>query len=228
MTRSILMSVLLCTAMLAAGCNRDAGAVAERPAGEAAEKAGGIAEKISENVYRNRTFGLTVTAPDGWFVMDNDQTERVMEVGVDVATAGNEKLKAVAEASKQATSNIFMMFRHPPGTPVEFNPSVLSVAESLAMAPGVQTGKDYFFHARRLLEQSSMAPEVIGEYSTKTIDGQVFDTMDIRLDTNGVVISQRFFAARHDNHIIMIVQSYQDEAQEKETAAVLDSIQLDW
>jgi len=134
----------------------------------------------------------------------------------------------MAEASKQTTSSIFMMFKDPPGTPVEFNPSVIGVAESVLMSPGVKSGKDYFFHARKVMEQSSIAPEIIGDYSTRKIGGQMFDRMETRLDANGITVNQRLYAAKHDNHIILIVQSYKDETQEKETAAVLDSIRLDW
>lgn len=215
MCRSVLMCVTVCAAMLATGCNRDAGD-------------SGVAEKISENTYRNAAFGLTVTAPDGWFVMDNQQTERMMEVGTDVATAGNDRLKAVAEASKQATSNIFAFFKHPVGAPVEFNPSVMGVAENLMMAPGIKTGRDYFFHARKLMEQSSIPLEIVGDYTTTKIGGQAFDRMDVRLDANGVAVSQSYYAARHDNFVVVIIQSYQNEAERKETLAVLDTVRLDW
>ena len=215
MIKSILTCAALCAAMLATGCNRDAGA-------------SGVAEKVSENTYRNAAFGLTVTAPDTWFVMDNQQTEKLMEAGTDMATAGNDKLKAIADASKQATSNIFTFFKHPVGTPVEFNPSVIGVAENLMMAPGVKTGRDYFFHARKLMEQSSVPIEILGDYTTTKIGGQAFDRMDVRMNANGVSVNQSYYAARHDNFVVVIIQSYQNDAERKETMSVIETIRLDW
>jgi hypothetical protein len=222
MFKSILTCTVLCAAMLAAGCNRDA------TAGGVEEAAGGLAEKVSENAYRNAAFGLTVTAPDSWSVMDNQQTKRLMDVGTDVATAGNDRLKAVAEASKQGTTNIFTFFKHPLGTPVEFNPSVMGVAENLMLAPGVKTGRDYFFHARKLMEQSSMPVEFVGDYTTAKIGGQAFDRMNVRMDVNGVSVNQSYYAARHDNFVVVIIQSYQTDAEREETMAVVDTIKLDW
>lgn len=213
---SILKCVVVCAAVFAAA------SCGPQP------KGGGVAEKISENTYRNEPFGLTVTAPDGWFVMDNAQTKKLMDMGADIAAPDDQRLKAGVRASMQNSSNLFTFFEHAPGAPVEFNASVIGMTENLAMAPGVKTGKDYFFHVKRMLEQSNVATEFVGDYKTRKIGGQNFDQMDVRMTTNGVTVSQSYYAAKHGEYAVGFVQSYINDEQRKATDVVIDSVKLDW
>jgi hypothetical protein len=185
-------------------------------------------EKVSENTYRNHAFGVIVTAPDGWFVMDNAQTRKMMDAGLDVAVGDNERLKAAAHASAQQSGNLFAFFEYAPGTPVEFNPSVVGVTENLSTAPGVKTGRDYFFHVRKIMEQSTIKPEFMGDYQSRKIDGRDFDVMRLQMVVNGATVKQNYYAARHGDYAISFIQSYNSDEQLQATDAVIDSIRLDW
>jgi hypothetical protein len=212
-----------CVALLAvAGC--DVGGIVK---GSGKGSAEGV-KAAGKNDYFNKAFGLTVTAPEGWFVADNDQTKKLMDSGVDLAAVGNDKLKAIAQASQGNALNIFAFFAHPPGAPVPTNPSVLGVAEDVSAAPGVTNGKDYFFHVRAMMAQSTMAPTFEDGYKTRTIGGQAFDEMDGHMDLNGISVKQSYFAAKHGNNVVSIVQSWVSDDEHKATNTVIDSIKLDW
>lgn len=225
MLQSTLRCITTCVAVVvAASC----GPVSSGTVVEPASGGGDLAQKVSENTYVNKTFGLTATAPDGWFVADNALNEKLMDVGLDIATAGNDQMKAIADVARKSSSNIFTFSKNPPGAPVEFNPVVMAFAENVSSAPGIRTGKDYFFHVKRALEQSAIDTEVVDGFRTRKIGGQDFDQMDMRMTMNGIAIEQSLYAARHGDHVVSITQAYHNDADRSETAAVIDSIKLDW
>jgi hypothetical protein len=210
--------------MLATGCSRDAGAsgVAEKPTDA-------LAQKLDENTYVNAQFALTVTAPEGWFVADSELTQGVMDAGKDLMTADTDaRTKAMIEASLKRSRNIFAFMQHPPGAPVDSNASIMAVAENASFTPGIKTGRDYFFHMKKLMEQTSAAAEVVGEYKSRKIGGQSFDRMDLKMTVMGQPVLQRVYAARHDEWVVILIQAYQTDEQLAELDKVLDSVKLDW
>jgi hypothetical protein len=216
MLRSAVKLALVCVALLAAAsCDRGEGSA-------------GLAKPAGESADHSDTFGLIVSPPPGWYVMNYDQTKKMMDVGVDIVTAGNDQMKALAEPAKKSISNIFAFFKSPPGAPVEFNPAVMAVAENVSLAPGIRTGRDYFFHAKRTLEQSAINTEIVNDSTMRKIGGQEFDQMDIWMTMNGVTLEQSLYAARHGDDIILITQLYHNDAEREETSAIIDSIKLDW
>jgi hypothetical protein len=224
MIKTILTCAALCAAMLSAGCNRDANA---GNGVEAATK--GVAQNVNENTYFNEEFKLTVTAPDGWFVADNEFTKHVMDAGTEVISSDQDaRTKAMIDASVKRARNLFAFMEHPPGAPVDFNPSVMGVAENVGFMPGIKTGQDYFFHMRKLLEQTNAPSEVVGDYRTRKIGGQMFDRMDMKMTAMGQVVLQRVYAARHNEWVVVIVQSYGAEEDVAALDKVLDSMKLDW
>lgn len=224
MVKSILTCAVLCAAMLATGCNRDASAD-----GGVEKVTGSVAEKVSENTYANKQFGLTVTAPDGWFVADSELTEKVMDAGKEIITSDQDaRTKAMMDASLKRARTLFAFLEHPPGAPVDSNASIMGVAENVSFTPGIKTGQDYFFHMRRLLKQTNAPSEVIGDYKTRKIGGQMFDRMDMKQTVMGQELLQRVYAARHDDWIVVIVQSYRTDEQVAALDNVLDGMKLDW
>lgn len=217
----------------ASGCGpnvtREAGA---EPAAEANAKAGvnvAASEAAGPNTYKVASVGLTVTAPDGWYVADSAVMKKLMDAGTDVMTADMDPMmKAAAGASVQRTATLFTFSRTPPGAPVESGAMVMGITEDISMLPGIKRGSDYFFHARRLMAQTSMQSEIGEEYGERKIGGQDFDRMDVKAFMPNGVVYQRMFATRHDDVIFVIVQAYSNEADLPELDAVLDSVKLDW
>ena len=224
MMKSILTCVALSAAMFATGCSRDANA-----GGGVEEAAKGVAGKVDENTYVNKEFGLAVTAPDGWFVADTQLAEQVMNAGVDILTADQDaRTKAMMDASLKRSRSLFTFVEHPPGTPVESNPSIMGAAENVGILPGIRTGQDYFFHMRKLLEQTSAGAEVVGDYKTRKIGGQMFDRMDMKQTVMDQTVLQRVYAAKHEDWIVILIQAYQTDEQLAELDKVVESIKLDW
>ena len=83
---------------------------------------------ITDSIYQNRYFGFTLVLPDGWFVQNRAGLEEIQELGKDVLSGDDENLKSFFEAGEQNSVNLLGIHQHPPGAPVEFNPTLLCVS----------------------------------------------------------------------------------------------------
>ncbi|MEO1241663.1 MAG: hypothetical protein AAFX54_07110 [Pseudomonadota bacterium] len=194
----------------------------------ATEKAEAYASSTDENTLNSTRFGISVRHPDGWYSLDYDQLNGLLEIGADVATKGNDDLDKVIEATKKNNYNIFAIMQHEPGTPVEENPNVIGLAENVSLAPGIKRGSDYFFHARKLMEQANPNSIFAEAYETRIIDGVEFDQMDVTVEMAGVVTAQSYYAARNNDFVILIIQSYVSNEGKTATDEVIDTITLNW
>ncbi len=188
-----------------------------------------VAVSQGGNVYRSEGVGLTVTAPEGWYVADEALMGKVMGVGLDIVTSDMERgTKAAMKAGVQRVGTVFFFLERAPGTPGDPPGSVMSVAEDVSMLPGIKRGTDYFFNMRRTLEQTQIQTEISDTYEQRMIGGQLFDRMDVTMHMSGMTIMQRHFAVRHGDRMVLFAESYQTPEQLAALDAVLDSIMLDW
>lgn len=215
----------VCAAVLMAACSPGEAPEAAGDAGFSGEE---FAASQGENTYYSAAFGVTVTAPEGWYVGDSEFSQGVSDLGEDMIAEGMSGLeKRAFEASVDRSANIFTFMKHEPGAFVETNPSVMAVAENVSLQPGIKNGRDYFRHMLRLLDQSGLEYEQIGDYSVRMIDGHEFDQLDIQLDVGVAVAKQTYLGARHGDNVVAFIQTH-DEASNVEVEAVIDSIRLDW
>lgn len=184
------------------------------------------AERTVKAVKPN--LGMTVTKPDSWYQMSDQDAGKLMDRGVDLAVGDDKVLARAMDAARERSLAIFAVFEHPPGAPVAFNPSVLANAENIAELPGIQRGADYFFHVRRTLSASGLTYDIVSEPAPYMIDGQSFDRAELRMTINGITVEQAIYLARHDDYMISIVQSWSGDEQRATTQAVLDGVKLDW
>jgi hypothetical protein len=206
--------------VLLASCGKDE--AAPPPASDAsAVETGAQSEAAALPVVR-------AEAPPGWYVAESALVDAMMERGGEMMAGDNAALKAISDAAKSSTVPIFTYFKHPPGTPDVSNPGVVALAENVAIAPGVRSGRDYLKSARSLLTQGTIEVAVLDETGGRTIGGQDFDSMTIEMSMPGMAVTQIYHAKRRDDFVIVFIQSYVTEAEKLETDAVLDAVELDW
>lgn len=185
-------------------------------------------EQVSENEFRNEYFNFTITKPDTWFALDHSASKEILALGSDIVSAGNDELEAILEATEKNNFPLFSIFKYEPGTPVELNPSVMGLAENIRFAPGIKSGKDYFFHARNLNAQTN-GQIVFGEgYTERTIGGVVFDRMDATFSIAGTEGVQSYYAKRYENFMVLIVTTDGTGSDVLETDHVLNQMVFDW
>ena len=203
---------------------------AARPARPAEKPDQPLLENTGENTYRVAALGITVDAPAGWYVADSELMGKLMDEGVEISGANlNAGEKAAVDSAMARTVTLFSFLEVPPGSPREYIPAAMGIAEDISMLPGVTRGKDYFFHARKTMEMSAIPIVTSDVFAERMIDGRSFDRMDAQVTApGGLDILQRYYAARRGNNMIIFVQSYRTDEELAQLDAVLDGIKLDW
>lgn len=221
------LAAMLVLAGALAACGPDGTSPAETA--KAGSEKPGAATAIGKDTYQNKMLGLTITAPEGWYVAPSDMMEKMMAAGTDLTTSNMDAVtKAAVQGSVQRTASIFTFAAHEPGSTVDYTAAIMGVTEDISIMPGIKRGSDYFFHARKMMEQSAVPTQIAPDYSTRRIGGQEFDRMDVEMGDPGMTVTQRYFAARHGDLIFAIIQSYRTPEELAVLDKVLDSIKLDW
>ncbi len=214
-------ATLIVLALLAVGCS--AGDNEKSPSSKST-----VTTEVGANTFRNDYFGLTVTKPGDWFAASSEVIDQVMGLGSEIASSGNDDLKKVLDASLKRNHSIFMFSKYELGSPVPLNPNIIGIAENVSILPGVKTGEDYFFHVKKMMGQTGLNIEFADGYKQRDIGGVTFDSMDLTMTMNGVTIKETYYAARHDDFMIAIIDIYGADEFKDATSKIIDSIKLDW
>lgn len=233
MKLSIAMPAIIAVALgVLSACGPDGGAPVKSSAQAAAEvsaRVPGVATQTSANTYENTEIGLTITAPEGWYVADSASMRSVLKRGAEALTQNMSAAdRAGAEVSVNRTGTIFSFSSSPPGAPADSSAQLMGLTEDVRLTPGIKRGSDYLFHVRRSMMLSAMQPKIEDGYVTRKIDGQEFDQMSASADVGGRHVMQRYLAAPHAGMVFTIIQTYQDEKGLAELDKVLDGIKLAW
>jgi hypothetical protein len=179
---------------------------------------------LNNSVYRNDYFGFSVSLPADWNVQDQRAQQQLMKKGVQVVAGDDKNLKAVVKASELQTVNLFAVFRHPVGAPVDYNPGVIAVAERTRDLPGIKRGKDYFFHARKILEASKIQVSFPKEYYTERLANVEFDVMELEMTIGGKTVKQKYYTAIQKGYALSFIMSFVNDEDAASLQAILDTL----
>jgi len=208
-------------AIVAGLCVLTGGGCGKKPA---AQMDGG---RFEGPLYRNDYLGMTITIPSDWSIQDPQTTRQLARTGERMIAGNNENMRAALEAGESRTVNLFNVFKHAPGSPVPYNPNMYAVAENIAHAPGIKTGSDYLFHARRLLEAGQMRFSFPREVYTETLAGVEFHVMSVEMEVppTGKVM-QEYFATVRKGHVLVFILSFVTEEEKTELRNILGTMTL--
>lgn len=178
---------------------------------------------VEDGVYRNKYFGMAVAIPSGWSIQDRKSTDAIAEIGEKAIAGDDENMQAVLKAGDIRTLYLLTVFRHPLGTPVEFNPSIICVAERIRHMPGIKRGSDYLFHARKLLEAGQMKFTFPGEVYPETIGGVEFDVLEVHTSLPTGTVKQKYYATVIKGYALNLILSFGTEEEESALDAILGS-----
>ncbi len=174
-------------------------------------------------------FDMTLTKPAEWTLAEEKVAYELMGVGMDFVAGDDETLKREMSIAEKKNVVMFVISENPMGAAVEFNPSLMGLAENVTMSPGVVTGEDYFFHSKKLAARANVPIVYADTYTKRKIGGVEFSVMAAKVTAPGAEnVQQSYFAARHNDHIIIIIQSYATDAQRQALDEILNSMSLGW
>jgi len=205
------MLCLLATIAFSSGCGRKA--VDEIDFGT-----------VNNSIYQNAYFGLSVSFPPEWSVQDQETHKKLMELGAKIVASDDKNFNALVKASEMTTVNLFAVYKHPVGAPVQFNPSIMCLAERVHHLPGIKKGKDYLFHTKKMLESSQLQVSYPREMSSESLGGQQFDVMRIEISMSGIKIRQTQYAAIIKGYALLFIASFTNEEEESSLVEILKTV----
>lgn len=175
---------------------------------------------VEGSTYANRFFGFRLTFPASWTVQSRQAMNMMSATGKQMAASGDKGVEAAIDAASQNSFYLLSLSKHPLGSPVDFNPMFMSIAERVSHLPGVRRGSDYFFGVRRLYGMSQVQHQ-FGQTSTDNVGGVEFDVMPATITYGPVKVKQKFYAAVRDGFILGFILSYNSDAEGRELDAML-------
>lgn len=197
---------------------------------------GGCGKKVGEqmnagrfegSVYRNDYLGLVITLPADWHIQDPESVREGVRTGEKIIAGGNENMLAAMEANQSKTLNLVSAFKFPMGAPVAYNPQFNCVAENVSHLPGIQTGGDYLFHAKRNLESSQMRFSFPRDMYVETLAGVEFHVLTARLALLPTkIITNEYLATVRKGHTLLFILSYSTDEERTELRNILGTMTL--
>jgi hypothetical protein len=168
-----------------------------------------------------------MTIPAKWIVQTKEEMDYLAKTGAELVTGNDSKLKAVVKAAEINTANLLAAFQYERGASVEYNPSLMLVAENIMNIPGIKSGSDYLFQTRRLLEQSQFKHDYMDkEFQKELINGTEFYKMNAEINYMGLVIKQTYYSTIIDRFSFSAVISYVSEEQKLELLKSINSMKF--
>lgn len=182
--------------------------------------------KIKGNEYRQKYLDIQFFFDTTWAVQSKADIERISKIGESVITGDDDELKAIMKAADVQVANLFAAFKYELGTPVDYNPSIMLIAENVKQSPGVKKGADYLFHTKKMLSRTNLDYKFEEATYQKTIGGKSFDVTKAYLTTAGITLTQEYFAFIKRDFCILFILSYMNETEKEELHSFLDNTNL--
>lgn len=183
--------------------------------------------RIENSKYLNSYFDFEITIPANWINQNKEQMERIAKAGTDLVVGDNANLKAAVKAAEINSANLLVVYQYKRGAAVDFNPSFTLVAENIRDFPGIKTGSDYLFQARRLLEQSQVKYDYLDiEFLKEAIGGIEFYKMNAEIVYFGIGIKQIYYAAILKGFSLIVIVSFTNDEQKADLMAAISSMKF--
>ncbi len=181
---------------------------------------------IEGSIYKNKYFGFSLKIPEKWQVQDNETKKMIMERGKKLAAGNEGSLKELIDASELHTVNLLTMFQHPLGTPVDYNPAFVIVAERISHLPGITSGRDYFFHAKQLMERAQIKYTFAKDTYSESISRLSFHVMEVEMKTASLLVKQKYYVTIMKGYALLFITSYTTDEEWKRQDEVIKSIKF--
>jgi hypothetical protein len=182
---------------------------------------------IDNSVYHNNYFELNVPLPKDWSVQDQSEQRRMMKAGAKLVTGDDKNMQAMVKANELQSVNLFAIFEHPVGSPVPYNPSIISIAENVRSAPGIERGRDYHYQAKKVLQSGQLEVTFPKDIYTQQVGGVDFDVMETQITARGTVIKQKYYATIIKGYALCFVASFATEDEDTALQKILAGVTFD-
>ena len=129
----------------------------------------------------------------------------MLDTGKEAFTGDNSFLESAADQAMPRTYQLLTLFKHELDKSIVFNPSFILVAEGIAHAPMIKSGKQYLQSTVSLLKISPMNYSVVNDIHSYKIANKKFYRVDLELTDFYGTIKQSFIAAKFGDYALAII-----------------------
>ncbi len=181
---------------------------------------------IENGLYKNAYFDMEISFNPNWTVQNKEQINTLIEQHGTTASVENEDFKAIIKASQINTAYLLTVFKYDIGSSVAFNPSFMAIAENTKNFNAIHTGKDYLFHAKKLMQKTEMQYSFNSKIAERTISNAVFHVMETQLHFDGKTILQEYISTVSKGFSLSFVITYATEDEKEALYAIINSIKI--
>lgn len=149
-----------------------------------------------------------------------------MERGRTLAAGDDKNLNAMINASEQKSLTLLAMFKHPPGSPVDFNPSFMCIVERIQGLPGIKKGSDYLFHVRKGLALAKLQVTFEKDIYDAPISGLEFGILETKITVGKSTIRQKYGATILKGYALSFISSYGSDEDLRIQNEIIESIKF--
>lgn len=178
---------------------------------------------MENGIYTNDYFKFRFSYDESWNIQSQEQMAKTAQLGADMIT--NETTRNTVKATDVNTANLFSAFRHDlDAEPVEYNYSIVVVAENIKMFPEVKRGKDYLNEAKKLMSQTVIDYDFPDAYETMDVGGKSFDVMKVTGRYMGASFKQEYLTTIINGFSFSLILSYDTNTQRQELQNLIDGM----
>lgn len=181
---------------------------------------------VKDSTYTNSFFGIQLRIPEGWQVQDNEATRALLERGRTLAAGDDKNLNAILNASVQKSLTLLTVFKHPPGSPVDSNPSFMCIVERIQGLPGIKKGSDYLFHVRKGLSSAKIQPTFEKDIYDAPVGGLEFGILEAKLIIGKTTVRQKYYTTILKGYALSFISSYALDEEMVTQNAIIESIKF--
>ncbi|MFB5675836.1 hypothetical protein ACE3NQ_09445 [Paenibacillus terreus] len=179
--------------------------------------------KAEKGIYTNNYFGVSLSYPEEWHVLDTEALNEVAEVGSDTIQTDSALEKKSLEWAQKRVLNLFGASELPlsESTP---NTSVMVVAEKILKLQNINSGAEYLEASKKILMKSEL-PYEFEPIKPVTVGGKTFAVMKASIDFGGnEIITQYYYSILLDNYTFNIITTSYDDESQAVVQKIIDSV----
>lgn len=177
---------------------------------------------VENNVYVNDYFKMRLPFDPSWDVQSKEERDDISNLGKDLIEDDN--LKRSIDASEISNASLFTAFKYELGTTENYNPSISIIAENVNQFPHVKRGRDYLEEAKKMMDQMVLDYTFDFQDEPKLIGNQSFDILNVDVDYYRSTFHQQYMSTITKGFSLLLVISYETEAQREELEALVDTV----
>jgi len=181
---------------------------------------------VKDSTYTNAFFAMQLRIPNGWQVQDNEATRALLERGRTFVAGDDKNLNAILDASVQKSLTLLTVFKHPPGSPVDFNPSFMCVVERIPGLPGIKKGSDYLFHVRKALSSAKLQPTFEKDIYDAPVGGLEFGILETAVVIGKTTVRQKYYTTILKGYALSFISSYASDEELQTQNEITQSIKF--